>query len=226
MRGIYSLDTLNDGSSAPLLRKILSTFMLISASMLILMNFVQAIVFHRLVDRSIATQLLLIVFSGNILLLASCGLLLWYLLKRSFLPLSALMSWVATADELTEIECPAGVSQEIRDIFSVMNNATRGLISARHQLVQAERDSAIARTTQMLAHDVRKPFTMLRMTLDAMDSIESLDEFRTFQREWIGDVESAIESVNGLITDVMQIGSDTKPNCEPADLEALIDQWH
>lgn len=81
--------------------------------------------------------------------------------------------------------------------------------------------SAIAQTTQMLAHDVRKPFTMVKSILDMMADSSAKDA-KKIAEENISEVNQAIRSVNGMIADVMEIGSGSKIIQESAVLESMV----
>ena len=70
--------------------------------------------------------------------------------------------------------------------------------------------SSIARTTQMLAHDVRKPFTMMEALIDLVKSASNTKESQNILQENLPLITQAIKSVNGMIQDVMTIGA--KPN--------------
>ena len=81
----------------------------------------------------------------------------------------------------------------------------------------------LARATQMLAHDVRKPFTMLQGTLDLMAMEHKPDELRKIVKEALPEVNRAISIVNGMIADVMEVGSEAETKTEPSSLETLIE---
>lgn len=87
----------------------------------------------------------------------------------------------------------------------------------------SKQNAAIARTTQSLAHDVRKPFSMLKMVLDAISSAEDPNESKEIAKASLPEVNQAMASVEGMIQDVMQIGSNSQPNQEVASPEAVID---
>lgn len=88
--------------------------------------------------------------------------------------------------------------------------------------LEAARTAAIARTTQMLAHDVRKPFTLLRMIMGMLRDAQSMDEVNESVRDFLPEVDGALASVNGMIQDVMEIGSDRPPTLAPVRPEALV----
>jgi signal transduction histidine kinase/DNA-binding response OmpR family regulator len=88
---------------------------------------------------------------------------------------------------------------------------------------QSDIFKAIAHTTQSLAHDVRKPFTMFKMIIDAVDGEEDPQEAKQILRESLPEVQQAMASVNGMIADVLEIGSESTPVVESANPETLIE---
>ena len=73
------------------------------------------------------------------------------------------------------------------------------------------RNAAISRTTQSLAHDVRKPFSMFKMIIDAVDGEDDPIEAKQLLKESLPEVQQAMASVNGMISDVLEIGSESAP---------------
>lgn len=106
-------------------------------------------------------------------------------------------------------------------VFYLINKKIIVPIAAQNESLL--RSTVIASTTQNLAHDVRKPFTMLEMVLEVISSAEDPNESKEFARAALPEVHRAIASVEGMIQDVMQIGSHSKPNQEVATCEAVID---
>ena len=88
---------------------------------------------------------------------------------------------------------------------------------------EAEKTAAIARTTQMLAHDVRKPFTLLRMGLGVLQTASTPEKVEVVLSRLIPEVERSISSVSGLLQDIMEMGSTGKPMTEPVSPESLLE---
>ncbi|NRA63465.1 MAG: response regulator [Pseudobacteriovorax sp.] len=76
-----------------------------------------------------------------------------------------------------------------------------------------ERSSAVAKTTQMLAHDVRKPFSMIKALVSMM--LESdIHEARKIAEDGIPSIIASIRFVEGMIQDVMEVGNESNLNTE------------
>jgi signal transduction histidine kinase/CheY-like chemotaxis protein len=82
--------------------------------------------------------------------------------------------------------------------------------------------AAIANTTQALAHDVRKPFSMFTTIIQSVEMAEPEEAIEILKYS-LPEVNQAMASVEGMIQDVMQIGSDAKPHLEETSPETLID---
>ena len=88
---------------------------------------------------------------------------------------------------------------------------------------KAATNDAIARTTQALAHDVRKPFSMFNMIIEMVDATDDSQEAKELLKEALPEVKKAITSVDGMLQDVMEVGAESKLICEPTNPESLIE---
>jgi signal transduction histidine kinase/DNA-binding NarL/FixJ family response regulator len=84
-------------------------------------------------------------------------------------------------------------------------------------------ESAIASTTSALAHDVRKPFSMLKMVLNSILNAKTPIEAQEIARGSLPEIAQSLVTVDGMIQDVMQIGSSSKPNQEIASPDTIIE---
>jgi len=87
----------------------------------------------------------------------------------------------------------------------------------QEQLIFSKRNEAIAQATQMLAHDVRKPFSSMSMLLESLRSMDSLWEVKKITSFALPEVQRSLEMVNGLIQDVMEIGSNSSLHFQMVD---------
>jgi signal transduction histidine kinase/DNA-binding NarL/FixJ family response regulator len=82
---------------------------------------------------------------------------------------------------------------------------------------------AIARTTQALAHDVRKPFSLVQALTDSI--VDQVDPrvIRDILTASLPEIDAALAGVNGMVQDVMEIGSSGTLTREAANPESLIE---
>ena len=96
-------------------------------------------------------------------------------------------------------------------------------IAKNHELKrELSTQSAIARTTQALAHDVRKPFSMFKSIIQIVEATEDPTQVREVLNQTLPEVNQAMASVEGMIQDVMQIGSEARLVREEISPAALL----
>jgi signal transduction histidine kinase len=91
------------------------------------------------------------------------------------------------------------------------------------KLSQEERNSAVAHTTKMLAHDIRKPFSIVRLALDKLTSSHH-PQVRSVGQEIAGEVVTSLDSVDSMLTDILDISRNMEPKLEEVSMGDLIDQ--
>ncbi|MCI5127535.1 MAG: hypothetical protein D3907_03320, partial [Candidatus Electrothrix sp. AUS3] len=73
--------------------------------------------------------------------------------------------------------------------------------------LENEKNKSIAQTIQMLAHDVRKPFALIKGGLESLKNVEDLNQIKEQLKEYNDAVNKSLSGVNGMISDVLEIGS-------------------
>ena len=114
--------------------------------------------------------------------------------------------------------------QEFRQFSEKYNKLVKESNGLVQKLIQETKKSSLAKTTQMLAHDVRKPFSMLRMSLDMLKNTEDPEELKTLIKQILPEVNRAMCSVNGMIFDVMEMGTNHPLNLESISPKSLFFQ--
>jgi|GEM_PF-6806607 len=116
----------------------------------------------------------------------------------------------------------------IQDDASVLRNVPyapiASLISAYLESLVIKRDAAIARTAQMLAHDVRKPFNLFRMTIERVKSAKNPEHMSAILNEALPEVDRSLASVNGLISDVLNVGGESTLTLKPTRLASVVEE--
>ncbi|NRA68989.1 MAG: hybrid sensor histidine kinase/response regulator [Pseudobacteriovorax sp.] len=93
--------------------------------------------------------------------------------------------------------------------------------NANQQVVFAK-NSAIAQTTQMLAHDVRKPFSMIKALVSMVNETSSPTESKVILNENLPTLSNAITSVEGMLQDVLSIGSDSSIEKDTINAQTFV----
>lgn len=125
---------------------------------------------------------------------------------------------VSAAKRISQGDYESGVSlsgegefQLLAETFNEMSRRVKDSVGRlEHQLsVNSAISKAIAQTTQMLAHDVRKPFTMLHVGLNALKLIEKNPaEVKSLAQHLAEEVKKSLRSVDHLLADIMEIGGE------------------
>ncbi len=129
-------------------------------------------------------------------------------------------------DVPSQLSSKSEVTFQFREIMEIWQRHLEFVGQTKVFLAEMSRlrvSEAIARTTQALAHDVRKPFSMFKMIIDMIECMDDPNEVKELLVESLPDVQQAMASVNGMIQDVLEVGSHSKPIREPACPESLIE---
>jgi len=89
------------------------------------------------------------------------------------------------------------------------------------EIKQNERNETLAEAVQMIAHDVKRPFQILRRALESIKRAKNKDTMFRFATEILPNIEKGIISVEAMVKDVLEIGSDvplTKSELKPIEL--------
>lgn len=75
---------------------------------------------------------------------------------------------------------------------------------------------------QMFVHDVKRPFSMVQGILALLEGAQTPERLMDVASRYLPDVRKAVGSVDRLIEDILEIGSDSEPNYEDVAVAELI----
>ena len=90
---------------------------------------------------------------------------------------------------------------------------------------------AIADTTAMVAHDVRKPFSMLKTYLGMLARVNDAASYQKMSAKVLPEIDHALDAVNGMLADLLEVRSPSghliTQDVSPAKLieEAVISEF-
>ncbi len=108
-----------------------------------------------------------------------------------------------------------GIKGEIKEFVT-------GIMAIYQKMKISEKNSAITKTTQMLAHDVRKPFSMLISILELLQHCDDPEEIRKMSSEYTPHVKIAITSVDNMLEEILETGRQNKILQKPCCLGSII----
>ncbi|MGE0173673.1 MAG: ATP-binding protein [Oligoflexales bacterium] len=170
-------------------------------------------------DKSENQDLLLFVLCLSLILSLFLSLSLSRRLVSNIDAMTEKLNHIFSTDELT-FDLPSA-KDELARLSEAFDAMAARLRADQKKLLNAQRSEAIARMTEMFAHDVRKPFSIFRIALRALG--DDSQTKKGLLDKVVSEVERAAGRVDGLITDVMEIGSTSKNLVlEPVCIQTLI----
>ena len=130
---------------------------------------------------------------------------------------------LALADLVNERALSVSAMDSVPGLSQAWSALRAKLESFKSELARQTQLAAVASTTQALAHDIRKPFSMFKSIIQIVEGTEDPEEVREVLKVTLPEVNQAMASVEGMIQDVMQIGADTKLLLEDAAPETLVE---
>lgn len=125
--------------------------------------------------------------------------------------------WVVRSNRPLRSDSESG-SCKILDFLAVAQSESR----SRRRKVQDKSLQAIGNAVQMFVHDVKRPFSLVQGILSLLESTDDTRRIREIVRKYVPDVKRTIKSVDGLIQDILEIGSDAEPACEDVPFGRLL----
>ncbi len=106
--------------------------------------------------------------------------------------------------------------KEIRDVSNLLKKQSQ-------ELKDMAVNKAIARMTQMLAHDTRQPFAMMEGVLTLLESCDDPVETKNIAQRYTQDVRKSLQVVDDMLCDIMEVGSNKPLEKEPTDIQTIIE---
>lgn len=164
-------------------------------------------------------ELVLYLIVLGLVLVAATIIGLYLMRSRIVKPIVRLTEYVATKMNTTPVDAKHHEIAILQDSFETYVKYEEKLKS---ELLQQSTLAAIGRTTQMLAHDMRKPYTMVRGLLELVRITRKRSDLETLLRDLVPEIESSMFSVEGLLKEIMEVSSNKPLRMEVIDLSSLI----
>ena len=146
---------------------------------------------------------------------------IWYVSQKTLKPLELLSEELNTSAKQVKIEFQNEVGvDELQRIRGWFNQIAQAWKSERNRAVENERLASIGQTTSTLAHDIRRPFTLVRTILSSFEVFKD-DQPRLNSAKQ--DVEKAISGVEAMVNDIMDFSREVKIQTKPTSLGGIFD---
>ena len=111
---------------------------------------------------------------------------------------------------------------QLADTFNEMSRTVKENIQQKEMYMQKvseqERLAAIGRTTSLVAHDVRKPFTMLKTMLQLFPSLTPKQI-----KKYSEDLDISIRKVEAMLSDIMEVSREIEYELAPGNILSVLD---
>jgi signal transduction histidine kinase len=126
-------------------------------------------------------------------------------------------------ENIVDLERPLKpfVTKEISELFQSLREKITTIQELNETQKKLERQAAISGITQMLAHDVRRPFSLINGILNSLRSAPPT-KVAEFCQEYIPEVQRSLNHVNSMLADILDTGSSFSLDKRVVDLRSLI----
>lgn len=133
----------------------------------------------------------------------------------------AMREMASTGDLTRRIRLPSGSRWEDEDarlLASTFNTMTDSIERFGREAAQRERLSSLGRLSTVVAHEIRNPLMIIKMTLRSLrDGTAGPDEIRAAVR----DIDEEAERLNRIVSEVLDFAKPIKFDVAQVDLNAL-----
>ena len=99
----------------------------------------------------------------------------------------------------------------------------REVARVAHKVKSMAMLEAVVKSTQMLAHDVRKPFSTLRIGLSALSYIENQTDQTRYIEKLELEVDASLKKVDAMLQDVIDAGKINNVKPLPEDIGCILE---
>jgi signal transduction histidine kinase/DNA-binding NarL/FixJ family response regulator len=153
---------------------------------------------------------------------------IWHLFKYLRRPTDTLIHWMKNIDteqdkftekiDLKSLE----YNYEMWTLGNFLEALVQKLFSAKSKIKEKSILEGIGQLNQMIAHDVRQPFSKFKLLLEQLENTNDPIKLNNLAKRFIPQVTLEITSVNEMLQDVMDIGASENLNQESYSICAII----
>lgn len=126
------------------------------------------------------------------------------------------------ADDLS-VKTPVSIRhKELRDIFSDFQITIARKRQLEDERVEMQKMITVTDTAQMLAHDMRKPFNLVRMVMQSLQGAKSWEATQNFINTSLPGVHRALNQLDDMLRELVDVGKDPDLNLEPIEASGVI----
>ena len=151
-------------------------------------------------------------------------------LKKVFDPLSSLIGLFKNFRNIDSLGLawnysttrPSFRYKEIDQLNEAIIEHLNILDQNQKQQLEKEKLKAMTQTAKMFAHDVKKPLSMVQAGTFLLKNCKSMDEYSNVARNLNDKVQSSVVSIESMLSDFMDYGSDMTITKKPSSIKELV----
>ncbi|MCP4746330.1 MAG: HAMP domain-containing histidine kinase [Desulfobacteraceae bacterium] len=116
----------------------------------------------------------------------------------------------------------SSICHSVNALLLKIHNSNEKQLEIEKQNKKWAQFSAIAQTTRMIAHDVRRPFSMIDGILWRLENTDDPDQLVALSKKYSLDVRQTLASVDAMIKDILEIGRTVELEKSPVSPESII----
>ncbi|MEI6714058.1 MAG: PAS domain-containing protein [Verrucomicrobiota bacterium] len=114
----------------------------------------------------------------------------------------------------------ASSREDVLHAMGQLQSAHTELRGVQMQLIEAEKMKLIGRLAAGIAHEVKNPLAIIKMGIDFMDQVDSLDDT---SREILTEMHEAVRRADSVILGLLDFSKPSQIDAKPADLNKLVE---
>ena len=83
---------------------------------------------------------------------------------------------------------------------------------------------AVEQTAKMIAHDIKKPFSMIRTMIEALSEVQNEKQLLMLKKKFTDEMGRVLSAVEHLIQDFMHLGRQPEISTKPVDIVKLFSE--
>jgi signal transduction histidine kinase len=128
-------------------------------------------------------------------------------------------------DETLNQTSPSDLTiKEFDDVAKVLKEASEARKKAGEVGRKAAKAQAMVSTAQMVAHDVRSPFSTIRAGMKLLSQVQSPADFSRIAAELDAELSRQEKSINNMLDDLLEVGRKVALVTEPRRLKPILDE--
>lgn len=142
------------------------------------------------------------------------------LLSKPIVSLFNKISEIITEEGKTDGDSTYKKLSEYMPVLANIRDLQSSLVKIKKELKEKEKQAAISSVTQHLAHDIRKPFSQVKLVLGAFEMFKSNPSQLEVAKR---DIDKSMKNVESMVNEIMDFSREVKLISKPTPIMPILD---